>query len=239
MDRLVDRSESGRIGKRGSMSKPKRIAFVTVGQTPRSDLVPEILSQVAAPVDAVEFGACDGLTADEIAAAAPQPGEHSLATRLNDGSEVVISKTWAEARLQALFDRIDAEGFDLLVLLCTGSFPKLHSRTLMVEAQRVVDGFVDAMTMGPCRLGVMVPLARQVEEFHVKGGNGRDVRLVHSSPYGEDRLDKAVGELADRDMIVMHCMGYDEAMRARVSAASGRAVVLARRVVAGAITQLI
>jgi protein AroM len=53
------------------------------------------------------------------------------------------------------------------------------------------------------------------------------------------RLERATEELADSDMIVMHCMGYDEAMRARVAARTTRSVVLARRVVAGAIAQLI
>jgi protein AroM len=217
----------------------KRIAFVTIGQTPRSDLVPEILERIGTPVEAVEFGALDGMSAAEIAAAAPLPGEGSLATRLEDGGEAVVSKAWAEARLQRIFAQVDAQGFDLLVLLCTGHFPTLRSRTLMIEAQRVVDGFVDALAVDGCRLGVMVPLARQVDEFHVRGNEKRDVRLTHFSPYAGDRLEPAIDDLADRDMIVMHCMGYDEAMRARVAARTARSVVLARRVVAGAIAQLI
>jgi protein AroM len=217
----------------------KRVAFVTIGQTPRSDLVPEILERIGTAVEAVEFGALDGMSAAEIAAVAPRPGEGSLATRLKDGGEAVVSKEWAEVGLQHIFDHIDAAGFDLLVLLCTGHFPKLRSRTLMVEAQRVVDGFVDALAVDGCRLGVMVPLARQVGEFHVHGNEKRDVMLTHFSPYAGDRLERAIEELADRDMIVMHCMGYDEAMRARVAARTTRSVVLARRVVAGAIAQLI
>lgn len=217
----------------------QRVAFVTIGQTPRGDLVPEILARLGTPVVAVEFGALDGMSAAEIAAVAPPPGEGSLATRLKDGGEAVVSKDWAQFRLQQIFDRIDAGAFDLLVLLCTGHFPSLRSRTLMVEAHRVVDGFVDAMAVDGCRLGIMVPLARQVDEFHLRGDGKRDVRLTHFSPYAGDRLERASDDLADRDMIVMHCMGYDEAMRARVAARTARSVVLARRVVAGAIAQLI
>ena len=70
----------------------KRVAFVTIGQTPRSDLVPEILARIGAPVEAVEFGALDGMGAAEIAAAAPRPGEASLATRLAGGGEAVVAK---------------------------------------------------------------------------------------------------------------------------------------------------
>jgi len=37
----------------------------------------------------------------------------------------------------------------------------------------------------------------------------------------------------------MHCMGYTEAQRGRVAAASGRPVLLARRLVASAVAQLL
>jgi len=66
--------------------------------------------------------------------------------------------------------------------------------------------------------------------------------LAHASPYSpsaEDRLDDAARELAATDFIVMHCMGYTDAMRRRVARVSGRPVLLARRLVAGAVTQLL
>ncbi len=59
----------------------------------------------------------------------------------------------------------------------------------------------------------------------------------HASPYTPGRLSLAAGELADADLIVMHCMGYDEAMRATVAEISGRPVLLARRMVAAAVQQ--
>ena len=93
---------------------------------------------------------------------APPPGEASLCTRLRDGSEVVIGKRQTAARLQALFDRLDAEGFDAITLLCTGYFEHVGSKTLLIEAQRVVDAMVDAFSLGCRNLGVMLPLARQV-----------------------------------------------------------------------------
>src|SRR5262249_20379215 len=156
-----------------------------------------------APIAAVEFGALDGMSQAEIAAVAPRPGEASLATRLKDGGEAVVSKEWAQGRLQQIFDRIDREGFDLLVLLCTGHSPTLHSRAVVVEARRGVDGLVDALAVEGCRLGVMVPLAGQVDEFHVRGNEKRDVRLTHFSPYAGDKLatasglERATDDLAD------------------------------------------
>jgi protein AroM len=36
-----------------------RVAFVSVGQTPRMDVVPEILAQLDLPIAATEFGALE------------------------------------------------------------------------------------------------------------------------------------------------------------------------------------
>ena len=222
------------------MAKTKRIAFVTIGQAPRIDLVPEILERLDGKVETQEFGALDDLSREEIAAMHPPAGETSLCTRLRDGSEVVIGKRHTQARLQELIDRLDGQGFDAITLLCTGYFPELHSqRTLFVEAQRVVDATVDALSLGCRNLGIMVPLERQIAESHVKSTDERRITGSYYSPYAEDRLEHAARELKDCDLIVMHCMGYSEAMRARAAEVVDKPILLARRIVTGAVQQLL
>ena len=59
---------------------------------------------------------------------------------------------------------------------------------------------------------------------------------------GNDAADdfvEAGRALSDCDLVVMHCMGYTEAQRATVARASGRPVLLARRLVAAALSQLL
>jgi len=87
-------------------------------------------------------------------------------------------------------------------------------------------------------VGVLVPheeQARAVEgrpwPFRVQGS--------HATPYAEGRFEEAAEELSSTDVIVMHCMGYDEAMLQRVRRASGRPTLLARRLVASALRQLL
>ena len=220
----------------------QRLAFVTIGQSPRDDLMPALLAQVGDGIEPVEHGALDGLDDQAIAAMAPAPGEPRLVTRLSDGREVVIGKTRTQARLQALFDRLDGEGFDALVLLCTGHFPGLHCRTLLVEAQRVVDHLTQALTEGAARVGVMVPHAEQMAELHAVLPPGIELRTAHASPYAPaspgagDRFAAAGRELADCDLIVMHCMGYTPAQRTAVRTASGRPVLLAQHMLASAVS---
>ena len=194
-----------------------RAAFVTIGQSPRSDLTPALLERIGAPLAVSEYGALDGLDTAAVGALAPDAGEPRLVTRLRDGSEVVIGKSKTQARLQALFDRLDNDGYDTLVLLCTGYFPGLSTaRTLLIEAQRVVDHMILALAEGTRRLGVIVPHAAQLDELHALAPPGVSVVGAHASPYAGDRFAAAAAALSDCDLIVMHCMGYSETQRERV-----------------------
>lgn len=220
------------------MADRKRVAFVTIGQSPRDDLVPEMLERIGPGIEPVEVGALDNLVPGAIARLAPRDGDPTLVSRLRDGTEVVISKTWTQRRLAEIMHDLDGRGFDLIVLLCTGHFEGLRSRTLMVEAQRVVDHTVDAVSEDGRTVGVMVPLATQMDEFHVRSHGRTSVVMAHASPYSDGRFEDAARELAKTDLIVMHCIGYSEAMRRRVAAVSGKPVLLARRLVANAVAEL-
>lgn len=218
---------------------PTRLTLITIGQTPRSDLVPELLTWLPAQAPVLEVGALDGLDADAIAALTPGASEARLVTRLADGAQAVVRKDWMQARLQALLDGLAVDRGDVVVLLCTGEFPGLHGPGIFLDAQHLVDHGVAALCGGLRRIGLLLPLAEQADEFHYRAAPGQELRVSHASPYAGDRFDAAAAELADCDIVVMHCMGYTEAQRRRVAEASGLPVLLARRLVAGAVAQLL
>jgi protein AroM len=217
----------------------RRAAFVTIGQSPRDDIMPALRTWLPDELEVREFGALDGLTRADVSALAPRPGEHRLVTRLRDGNEAVVGKPAIQNRLQDLFDDLDRQGFAFIVLLCTGFFPGLTSQTLLVEAQRVTDHLTQALAEGASRIGVLVPHAEQMAELHRIVPEGIEIRSAFASPYSGDRFAEAGRALADCDLIVMHCMGYDEAMRAKVATASRRPVLLAQRMLAAAVAQLV
>ncbi|MCX8995823.1 AroM family protein [Rhizobiaceae bacterium BDR2-2] len=226
------------------MSRSSRIAFVTIGQTPRVDLVPEMMEEIVAGLDARdvsyrEFGVLDGLEGAALDGLRARPGEHSFATRLKSGEEIVTSKARTEERLNALLHRIDEEGFDLIVLLCTGTQIEPLKNTLVVEAQRIVDSTVEALSASCGKLGVILPLERQVADFHERHVLPGAPKLVAASPYAGDDITARAAELADCGLIVMHCMGYSAAMLEKARSASGAPVLLSRRVVAGVVRQML
>jgi protein AroM len=219
--------------------KQPRVGFVTIGQSPRIDVVPGMLDDLGRPVEAVEAGVLDGLSEREIAALAPQAGEYSFASRLCDGRQVVLSKRLTEERLAELMLRLDRTGLDVLVALCTGTALPRLANTLVLEPQRIVDNTTAALAGGCNRLGIVLPLERQLDGFHMTDEVGCEVRLAHASPYEGDRFGVAGRELAHCDLIVMHCMGYGEAMRAKVAAETRAPVLLSNRMVAMVLRQLL
>lgn len=226
------------------MPGQSRIAFVTIGETPRSDIVPEMLAEIGAAtggkaIEAVEFGVLDGLSPQALDALRAGPDELSFATRRRSGEEIVVSKDRTEERLNALLQEIDGKGFDLVVLLCTGTRVEPLRRTLVVEAQRIVDATVEALGAGAARLGVMVPLARQVDEFSRRHVFSRPAEVVAASPYAGDDLGERALALRGCDLVVMHCMGYSAQMLEEVRKAVEAPVLLSRRVVAGAVSQML
>jgi protein AroM len=217
----------------------KRAAFITIGQTPRVDMVPEMSKLIGSGLNIVELGVLDGLQSDEILALRPTDHEQHLVTRLRNGAEATVGKTWMKKRLQSLLDELNADEFFVTVLLCTDDFGHLRSKGLFLDAQTIVDSAVEAIAENVRSLGVIVPLAKQIDEIRYQRRPDQRIMTVHASPYTPGRLEAAAGELEQADMIVMHCMGYTAAMRQTVANASGRPVLLARRLVAAAVNQLL
>ncbi|CAB3663966.1 AroM family protein [Achromobacter marplatensis] len=228
------------------MSAPhsRRVAFFTIGESPRSDVVPEMARLLGETVQINEFGALDGLDAAALAAMAPRDGEYRFATRLRDGAQVQLDAAAAEARLAAVMQQADGAGYDVLVPLCTGT-AIAPMRTLVVEPQQVVDHLVAGLSQHCRKVGLVVPLAEQVDFFHMAVPLSCETQVVHASPYEADagqaarNFAEAGQALASCDLIVMHCMGYAERMRQAVAQASGRPVLLSNRLVAQALSQLL
>src|SRR5690606_28318549 len=166
-------------------------------------------------------------------------------TRRRDGSQAELGKEATEARLARLMQQADESGeYDLLVPLCTGTaIPKLN--TLVVEPQQVVDQMVAALSRHARSIGAIVPLAAQMDTFHLDADIHCDVQLSHASPYTSDRaaadqqLREAGKQLANVDFIIMHCMGYRSWMRQAVAQSVQCPVLLSNQLVAQTLAQLL
>ena len=210
----------------------KRVAFVTIGQSPRPDMVPEILAETRTPITVTERGALDGMSRAEVDAIAPRAGEERLVSRLADGTEVILGKPAIEARLGRCSRHWTKERFDLIVLLCTGHFGRFRVRTPFLEPQQAVDHFVLGLTYGVERLGILLPNRQQIEEFH--GIADRSMGFAYASPYrAGNEADAARGRCGagrcGRDRHALHgIFRGDAADRDGAGALSGAAAAADR-----------
>jgi len=130
----------------------KTVGAITIGQTPRDEIVGEMEKVLGGGVRIVQAGALDGLARGEIDALAPAPGDDdALITHLRDGATVLVAKRRIVPRLQAWLDRLAGDA-DAFAILCAGAFPPFTSARPVLLPERCLAAVVDAAFDGG-RLG--------------------------------------------------------------------------------------
>ena len=218
------------------------VGMITIGQSPRPDVVPEVTGLVRQPMEVVEAGALDGLDLAEVRRLAPGAGDETLVTRMSDGTEVHVAKRHVIPRVQACIDRL-APRVEVIVLLCTGHFPGFRSPVPFLEPQGLVDRIVQSVAGEGGTVGVMIPGSAQVEAArHKMVEYGLVPTVVAASPYvvGEG-IRLAAEQFRDSRVsaVVMHCIGYDAKMKAEVRRVSGKPVLLARSLVGKVLEEML
>src|SRR5919109_5553464 len=116
------------------------LGTLTIGQAPRPDVVPIIDRHVPAEICRIHRGVLDGLPRGDIDRRyRPEPGEPILVTRLQDGTEVQLSRRRMRDGVQEALRGLEAEGCDAILLLCTGTFDGLAcNKAWLVEPEHII-----------------------------------------------------------------------------------------------------
>ncbi len=219
-----------------------RIGFVTIGQSPRVDVVPEMVPLLPPSCEIVEIGALDGLSDSEIEQLTPQEGDYLLITRLADGRSVTVMRDAILARLQGCVDQLVARGVDLVALLCTGDLPSLVCPVPLVLPQPLLYHTVAALAAAGAKIGVVIPLAGQVEQMRRQWAElGMSPAMAPANPYGDGGEWQDAGRnlaAMGADLLVMDCLGYTQKAKQAVREASGKPVILARSLLARVICEI-
>jgi len=219
-----------------------KVGVVTIGQIPREDLMPQLTEDMGSSIQILEAGALDGMSKEEVAKIAPGPDDYVLVTRLRDGTPVKISKQAIIPRIQKRITRLEDEGAEVILLLCTGEFPEFKSKRLIVRPDRILDSFVRSV-VGRGKIGVVAPALEQVPMMKRKWGReGLDVVVRSVNPYVKtDELGAIAEELARAsvDLIILDCMGFRKDSREKVRRITGKPVVLPSSLLAHSVRQLV
>src|SRR5690554_4958529 len=167
------------------------IGFATIGQTPRSDLVPYLVGKLGKPVRVLEGGVLDNLSAQDIASLDENGEGLHMVTRLRDGGSARLSYRNALPRMQKVVNDLVDAGADLIVIVCGADWSDIEARVPVINPGKVFPATVESIA-GKARLGVMKPDAGQVA-VTAAGLEARGVDAVVTSafPYDENRLNAA------------------------------------------------
>ena len=220
------------------------LGTLTIGQAPRPDVVPIIDRHVAAEIRRIHRGVLDGLSSGEIDRRyRPEPEEPVLVTRLQDGTEVELSRRRMKGGVQQALRALEAEGCDAILLLCTGTFDGLEcDKAWLVEPDHIIPAVVAGL-IEKRQLGVIVPIASQIGS---ESGKWRPLHrppvFAAASPYAAtpDAVVDVGKELQARgaDAILLDCIGFTELHREALLPL-GTPVILSNAVAAKAVSELL
>lgn len=237
-----------------STPRPRTVGLLTIGQSPRPDVVPQITAYLGRlpgfdALRILEAGALDGLTPIQIRELAPKGAERRLVSRLSTGGTVVVAERLIPPLLEVQAARLSGQGAEALALLCTGDLPAVRSPVPILRPQALMSHLVAAALPG-ARLGVIVPLAEQVADARQRWGElARTLRpdgavaVETASPYETDPagLVAAAGSLGawGAGVIILDCMAFTPQARDLVRDNVPVPVILPRTVLAGALAELL
>ena len=222
----------------------KKLGAITIGQAPRDDVIPELIPYLGDNVEIIQAGALDGLSYEEILKFVPEDGDYVLVSKLKDGRSVKFAERYILPRLQECIDKVEEEGADVILFICTGVFPDIFKSTKpLLYPQKILHGVTPNLA-DKGKIAVITPDKDQIEQCQSKWSEtGADVIVVNGSPYSDQsEIDNAINELnkhSDIDIIAMDCIGYTQEMKNRVTKGTGVPVVLARTIVARVIGEIL
>lgn len=219
----------------------KKIGFITIGQSPRADILPDMTTILGHDYEVLEAGALDSHTLEDIQQLEVGPDDYPLVTRMRDGTEVKITKDFVVPLIQQRISELEKEGVGVILLLCTGRFSEFESEALIVMPSEIVRGAVNA-ALRKGKLGVVYPAKEQTTKASKDWGS--EVLAVYAdsaSPYGpEEELEKLAERLADQelDLILLNCMGFGYKMKLLIKERTGKPVIQANALVARVLKEL-
>ena len=209
------------------------LGVVTIGQTPRPDLAGAFAAH-AAGARIVVLGALDGLERDEIDRVAATPTACPLLVRLGDGSRREIPLETLHPLVTRRARELAGLGARAVVVACAGDFPDVECDVPVLLPGRILPAMVSAVTRAR-RIGVVTPIRAQAPAALRKwAADGFDAVVTWASPYVHAEMDAACDRMREPGLalVVLDCMGHDEAYAREFAERTGKLVLAAQSVTA-------
>jgi len=212
-----------------------KIGTLTIGQSPRTDLISELKEAIGFEVEIDERGALDNLTREEVKDLYPGIDDHILVSRMRDGKEVKIAERHIIERMKRCIADLERSEVDFIMLLCTANFPKeITSKKLILKPEILMKNLVKGLLQeGP--IACIAPSADQFQLMRKKWSKinpGFKIIVDAVSPYtGTDKeIEKVAEKIAETDakLVILDCIGFNKKMKTIFRKITRKPVLLPR-----------
>lgn len=204
------------------------IGLVTTDQGPNPEFV-EAFRATMPGADVRLVGALDGLSSEQIDAAAGNASDYPIQTILADGSTRDIELSFLAPLLDSQVQEMAGQGADVIVICCAGDFPEFDCGVPVLYPGRLLSGVAGAVGTTR-RIGVVSPIASQVDSARSNWErDGFDVKMTFASAFKKDEIKVAAREMSDSELelVVLDCMDHNAADRDEFASLCGRPVLAA------------
>ncbi|MGQ9618043.1 MAG: AroM family protein [Candidatus Aminicenantia bacterium] len=203
----------------------KKICFLTIGQSPREDIIMDI-SPFFSSIDIMEKGALDNLSFEEIERLEPDKDDIPLITRLRNGKSAKVGKSKIFPLLLKNIKEIESYA-DIVVLLCTEEF-KLSSSIPVIFPFEIMKSKIYSMKFEG-KLLVFVPLKEQ-KEMAVKKWKcvTEEVEIKVFNPYESGSSKHDFSDVKNYRVAVLDCIGYRISLVEKLKGESNLTVISPR-----------
>jgi len=223
-----------------------RVGFVTIGQSPRVDVMNDLEPLLPKNIEIIERGALDGYTRKDIEAFfKPEEGETPYVTRLRDGSEVKVSKGKIIKQVEVRLRELAEQKIDLIVMLCSGDFPEYDLDVPIIYPSKILKSIVSAISIKGT-LGILTPANEQLPYMRERWSNiASKLEIKAISPYtaNSEAFIEAGRELSSKNVkfVVMDCIGYTLKQKELLKRSLGPSSVIinTRSIVARVLSELV
>lgn len=218
------------------MHAKSKIGMISIGQSPRPDILSIFKNTWGNQIDMVEMGALDGLSHADVQQMTPRDGDDVLVVKMADGQQYIVGRRHLIPHIQRCAETLVSSQVTGMILLCTGDFRPFQAAVPFIIPQKIVDHTIAALVTAGQVVGIMIPAEEQQKQMRRNLMSYGIVPVFASaSPHlGFDGIQEAARQLArnNPDFIVMHCFGYTPEMRDLVKEITGKPVLLSNLLVA-------
>lgn len=216
-----------------------KVGLLTIGQSPREDVVPEMEPFFLPRIKILEKGLLDNLSPEEIERLQPGIRELPLVTRLRKGSQVQLSEKKITSLMPEAIDSMKTKmKVKAVGVLCTHDFPKTKSSLTVIFPFDYLK-FLITRILKVRRLGVVAPLENQIKIAKKKWKKEKVIVEV-KSPYAKGKSWKEIAQNFSQEKVeavILDCIGYKIKDKRKMQSLLSIPVLLPRVILAFAINQ--